>query len=425
MQGKATGRRRERVEPNIYRRVNAAGRAVFEVGYRDSSGKQRWMTVAGGITAARSARNDLIGRAARREPVSANPRLRFGEAADIALRPCIDLAPRDAGGVSQRDRDPPAQAMGAHPARRDQRQRRGPPRERPACQRARRMDHRRILGALGQVFRYAMTRLGMARSQSDNLSRQGRATAHEPTPRRRIYKRDELAQTLASAQEPMRTLFALAAVTGLDYRSCSDSTWDDVDLEDVGTAGVRIEWQIDRAGERRPLKTDESRRSIELPSSLAAALKRHKLAGGVPAAAAFVFATRSGRPLSQRNVLRSLRTAQARAIDSNGRPTFPALVDAIEAKTAPPRDAAPTFHGFRHSAASLALASGESAEEVSWQLGHKNSVVTRAIYVQELRTVERSARRRARMASQYEAALAELAPKAKTRQRTGLNAEPE
>ena len=69
---------------------------------------------------------------------------------------------------------------------------------------------------------------------------------------------------------------------------------------------------------------------------------------------------------------------------------------------------APSFHGFRHSAASLALANGESAEEVSWQLGHKNSLVTRAVYVQELRTVERQARRRARMETQYGDALGAL-----------------
>lgn len=33
--------------------------------------------------------------------------------------------------------------------------------------------------------------------------------------------------------------------------------------------------------------------------------------------------------------------------------------------------------------ASEAIAAGDGAEEVSWQLGHKNSVVTRAIYVRQ------------------------------------------
>jgi hypothetical protein len=77
--------RRERVERNIYRRVGASGKAVFEVGYRDSGGKQRWQTVEGGITAARAARDDVLGRKGRGEQVRPNPGLRFGEAADAWL----------------------------------------------------------------------------------------------------------------------------------------------------------------------------------------------------------------------------------------------------------------------------------------------------------------------------------------------------
>jgi hypothetical protein len=79
------GRRRERVERNIYRRVAATGKVVFEIGYRDSVGKQRWQTVEGGITAARAARDDVLGRKGRGEQVRPNPGLRFGEAGDAWL----------------------------------------------------------------------------------------------------------------------------------------------------------------------------------------------------------------------------------------------------------------------------------------------------------------------------------------------------
>jgi hypothetical protein len=48
-----------------------------------------------------------------------------------------------------------------------------------------------------------------------------------------------------------------------------------------------------------------------------------------------------------------------------------------------------------------AIAAGESAEAGSWQVGHKNSVVTGSIYVQEIKSVERSARRRARLEARY------------------------
>ena len=59
-----------------------------------------------------------------------------------------------------------------------------------------------------------------------------------------------------------------------------------------------------------------------------------------------------------------------------------------------PARSLPSFHSFRHTAASEAIKDGESAEEVSWQLGHRNSNVTRSVYVQEIRDVERTAARR-------------------------------
>jgi integrase len=85
-----------------------------------------------------------------------------------------------------------------------------------------------------------------------------------------------------------------------------------------------------------------------------------------------------------------------------GRPTFPALHERDERgrRLPPVPGALPTFHSFRHTAASHAIAAGESAEEVSWQLGHRNSIVTRAVYVHELKTAERTARRRQRMEDQ-------------------------
>lgn len=80
--------RRERVERNICRRPTG----VFEVGYKDASGKQRWRTVDGGITAARALRDQLVAQRNRREPAPNNVRLRFGDAADQWLAgPVADL----------------------------------------------------------------------------------------------------------------------------------------------------------------------------------------------------------------------------------------------------------------------------------------------------------------------------------------------
>ncbi len=70
--------RRKRVERNIYRRPTD----VFEVGFKDGAGVQRWRTVEGGITAARVLRDDLLARRGRGERVAPNPRLRFSEASE-------------------------------------------------------------------------------------------------------------------------------------------------------------------------------------------------------------------------------------------------------------------------------------------------------------------------------------------------------
>jgi integrase len=80
-----------------------------------------------------------------------------------------------------------------------------------------------------------------------------------------------------------------------------------------------------------------------------------------------------------------------------------------------PRGVVPSFHSFRHTAASEAIAAGESAEEVSRQLGHKTSLITRAVYVQEIKSAERTARRRARMEARY-GSLLEAADRSKAQQ---------
>jgi hypothetical protein len=106
------------------------------------------------------------------------------------------------------------------------------------------------------------------------------------------------------------------------------------------------------------------------------------------------------------NVLRALKVAMSNASAEDGSPTFPALhAVGPDGKPLPvPRGSVPSFHALRHTAASQAVRDGESAEEVSWQLGHKSSVVTRSVYIRELRDAERSVRRRVK----FEARIGDL-----------------
>jgi integrase len=88
--------------------------------------------------------------------------------------------------------------------------------------------------------------------------------------------------------------------------------------------------QVDRKGIRRPTKTDGSARTVPIPRELRLVLARHELASRDASREAFVFATCSGRPLSQRNVASALRKAQRRATDERGQPTFPVLHEEAE-----------------------------------------------------------------------------------------------
>jgi integrase len=392
--------RRVRIERNIYESTRADGRRVIEIGYRDSTGKQRWKVLGPvGIKQARAERDSLLGRRGKGELVKPSPRLRFAEAAakwleQLDVRPTtrstyesdvrVHLLPR----WGRRRLDAITVDDAARLVTELRRQGRAE------------WTISGVLKAGSLIFGFARRRLGWAgHNPIAGLDKSERPKTGQAA-RRRIYQDGELEQTLAAALEPWRTLFALAAVTGARLSELLALRWQDIDLADPDDATITTTAQVDRKGRRQPLKTNAAERTIELPRQLAAILLAHKAASPYKRPGAFVFCTRSGRPLGQRNVLRALRLAQTKAVDGKGRPAFPALQDGARA-----RDAAPNFHGFRHSAASEAIAAGDSVEEVSWQLGHKNSQVTRTVYVQEIASAERRARRRGAMEKRYGAML--------------------
>jgi len=77
------------------------------------------------------------------------------------------------------------------------------------------------------------------------------------------------------------------------------------------------------------------------------------------------------------------------------------MKDADDNPVEVPRGAVPSCHSFRHNCASEAIAEGDGAEEVSWQLGHKDATVTQRIYIHEIKSAERSARHRGKMEARY------------------------
>jgi len=117
----------------------------------------------------------------------------------------------------------------------------------------------------------------------------------------------------------------------------------------------------------------------------------------------FLFCTRTGRPLGQRNVTRALREAQGTATDESAHPTLPVLHARDDQRRRPPvaHGELPSMHSFRHTVASRALLAGESVDEVAFLLGHRDANVTRAVYVRELADTRRRSMRRSRMLAEY------------------------
>jgi integrase len=142
---------------------------------------------------------------------------------------------------------------------------------------------------------------------------------------------------------------------------------------------------------------------VPIPRELALTLARHKLASRFVEPDDYVFSTRTGGPLQQRNVTRAVRHAQQLAVDPQGNPRFPILceVDEHGRPVRVPHGALPSMHSFRHTVASRALVAGESIDEVAFLLGHRDANVTRAVYVRELADARRRTMRRSRMISEF------------------------
>ncbi len=384
--------RRVRVAGPNNRNLHWRRDGKLEIGYRDSAGKQRWAGPFETITAARAERDSILGAKGKGERVLPSPRLRFGDAADrwlaeqvAQLRPAtraiyrnaVDnhLRPRwggrrmdgiDVGDVARLVRELRAQGLAE-------------------------WTIVGVLKVVNRVFKFARRHCGWRGENPIGLLEKGERPKPSDAPERRIYEGDELARTLAASREPWTTLFRLAAVVGGRESELLALWWENLNLTDPSKATITFSHQVDRRGNRVPLKTEESKATLPLPRATALMLLEHKARCVSTGPRAFVFASKSGRAVSQRNVLRALCRAQERARDGDGRPTFPELYEhdergelvvnadgAFVMRRVPRRELSPLpdFHALRHTAAMDC----DDAEEARDLLRHRNSNVTRAIY---------------------------------------------
>jgi integrase len=414
---KAKPKRRRRVERNIYLRTDSTGRETYEIGWRGSDGKQHFRSVGPKITVARRELAAELARRGEGKSQPADPRLTFGKAATAML----DNGLKD---VRKTTRDSYRWAIEKHlrprfATRRLDRVQPDDWSQFVADLRANDYSEatiETILKAARQVYGYAQRSMHWRGTNTLSMLRRGeKPRTGEAAERRRLFSEAELNATLKAASGQHRLAFAFAATVGSRISETLGLIWSDLDLSNLDAASVSFAAQVDEAGERVPLKTPESRRTVELPRSLATMLAAHRIESLHSADDDFVFATRSGAALNRHNVARELRRAMKLAT-IDGKPAFPILseVDAEEKPVPVPRGSVPSFHSFRHVVASRVIEEDGSAEEASWLLGHRDSTVTRRVYVSEIKSVERTAKRRAKMEARMGGVLSALETEAES-----------
>jgi integrase len=382
---------RVKVEPGIYERLDANGRRVLEISFRDAQGHQRRHRVEGGITAARKALNAAKAARDRREHVTADPRLTFDRAADewwevrvVRLRhtthstygPALKHLRKHFGRTRLTAIQPSDVAAYI-----------------TAQQRAglKGWTVQGHLTVLSSVYKYASRHLGFAgASPVSMLDRVERPNVFEDERPKRILEGDELPRLIAAVDEHYRLAFEFAAETGGRLSEVLGIVWREVDL-DLDDCTVTFTHQLDKKTRKRvPLKTKRSRRPVEISAVLAAKLRKAKLASSHSGPLDFVFVSRAGTPHDQRNIAGRVL---ARAVKRAG-------LEAVEHQNGE-EHRAPTFHDLRHTHASKLINNGWDIASVSARLGHADVATTMRIYVHEFERAQRSADRRNQLAQMY------------------------
>jgi integrase len=384
---------RRKVATGIYERQTAAG-VVHDVNYTDRTGKLRWVVVHDHrISEAKRRRAELISKRPedRREPSRKTfaeaaeawweqkmPKLRgrtasyYRTSLDLVLLPAFGRVPLgriDVEAIARFIRD--LQREGLHavdPARP----------VRPLSK----SSVENYTKPLQQTLAFAARRGWIVSSPWLLLTTDDMPTRNGEERRAHEWTTEELAGLLAASRRLAETrgapearpynyepLLRVAATLGLRLSELLGLTWADFekgDDADAATLSISRQWlPPTRIGDQRlparyaPPKTKAGERVLAVPADLREELLRLRLASPFSADGDPIFAARSGKPLTHRNV--TWRGWEA-ARDAAG--LDPGLV----------------FHDLRHAAASRLIASGLDDAMVADQIGHGDSGITRRVY---------------------------------------------
>ena len=371
MQTKANPRARRRPvarHPGIYYRPRPGVRVgpPYEISYLDSTGKRRWAVVHGSLDDAEAKRAELRLRRRRGERIEPT-RQNFAEYAWewLERQPCRDrtrekyewalrqhLVPyfgrRRLDQISVDDVAAFIAAMG----------RKG----------VRGSTTLSALRPLSRILAHAARRGAIPVNPCSQLERGERPKLDDQRPKR-ILNLDEMQAVIACADgEQYRCLLELLLTSGVRIGEALGLTVCDLDRSH---SLIRVEYQLGRNGKRTQLKTEESRRAIDIPPELMrrlVALVAER--GALDEPAALVFASRNSSGLERKVAREALKRA---------------------AKAAALASPAPTLHDLRHSHASMLIALDVPLIDVQRRLGHRKPDTTLRVYAHQWK--EREARR--------------------------------
>ena len=169
----------------------------------------------------------------------------------------------------------------------------------------------------------------------------------------RFFTADEAKLIIAAAGQPFRTIFAIAAMTGMRVGELLALQTNDLDFERKMIHVRRSVWQ----GQIQTVKSKASRAPVPMPDALSVIIKLY-LESWQPNPAKLLFLNRRGRPYSANKVVQK------------------ALWPLLKKLNIPKCG----LHAFRHMHSSLLLETGASPAVTQAQLRHSDARITLGVY---------------------------------------------
>ena len=169
----------------------------------------------------------------------------------------------------------------------------------------------------------------------------------------RFFTAEEARQIIAAAGQPFRTMFAIAAMTGMRVGEILALQTNDLNFERRMTHVRRSVWQ----GQIQTVKSKASKAPVPMPDALSVMVKMY-LESWQPNPTKLLFMNRRGRPFSANKVVQK------------------ALWPLLEKLNIPKCG----LHAFRHMHSSLLLETGASPTVTQAQLRHSDARITLGVY---------------------------------------------